>query len=77
MLVGSLEGDPCPFPCVQGGEAGPAVLFPCKGASYGSWKDVNLKSPMHDARAGSEERSGLGAYQANFKQRCNSAELGS
>lgn len=51
--------------------------FPCKGASYGSWKDVNLKSPMHDARAGSEERSGLGAYQANFKQRCNSAELGS
>ena len=72
MLVrsgGGMEGDPCPFPCVQGGEAGSCRAFPCKGTSYGPWKDMNLKSPVHDARALSEETSGLSAYQADFKQR--------
>lgn len=56
-----MKGDPCP--------RDPAVLFPAKGASYGSYKDMNLKSRMHDVRAVREERSGLSAYQANFKQR--------
>lgn len=77
-LGGGVKGNCCPFPCVQGGEAGSCRAFPCKGASYGPWKDMNLKSPMHGERAVSEERSGLSTYQANCKQRLsrNAAELG-